>query len=280
MRIDLRRRHIGLTVERDASVTVTIPPGVSAQEVAQAVAGKVDWIAHRVRLARETAPDHPVKELVGGEGFPWFGRSHRLRLVDDSDDEPAVRLEPGPSGWLRLQRRYAHDGQALIDWYSAGLQEHLAETSRQWHSRLGIRNPVTYRAADLGENQSAVRLGSTPTLTLHWAAAQLQLTQVSYLLARELCHVAAGRRLGQREHQSRLNACMPGWADHLRLMAQDWRRTWIGAVSLPRPQTRPDTALYCRVCQGEIAPGAERQVAAVEPGTNPWCCPMCWVHQA
>ncbi|MEU6720364.1 YgjP-like metallopeptidase domain-containing protein [Nonomuraea sp. NPDC046802] len=273
--IDPRRHRIGLTVERDASVTVAIPPGISPQEAIEAVAGKVDWIAHRVRLARKTAPDYPVKELVSGEGFPWFGRSHRLRLIDD-DDEPTVRLEPGPAGWLRLQRSHAHDGQALIDWYSTGLQEHLAETTPRWHSRLGIRNPVTYRAADLGENQSVVQLSSTPTITLHWATAQLQLTHVSYLLARELCHVAAGRRLGKREHQTRLNSCMPGWTDHLRLMTQDWRRTWIGTVSLPRPQTRPDTALYCRICQGEIAPGAERLITAVEPRTNPWCCPTCW----
>ncbi|WP_308125760.1 YgjP-like metallopeptidase domain-containing protein [Nonomuraea ceibae] len=274
VRIDPRRRRIGLIVERDASVIVAIPPGVSPQQVTEVVAGQVNWIARRVRLARQTVPDHPIKELVSGEGFPWLGRSHRLRLVDDDDGEPAVRLEPGPSGWLRLQRAQAHDGQAIIDWYRTHLQAHLVEASGQWHSRLGIRHAVIYRTADLGEDQSTVRLGSKPTVILHWAAAQLDLSHASYLLARELCHVAAGRRLGKREHQARLNACMPGWTNQLDQMMQDWRRTWIGAVARPAMR-RTDVNLYCRFCQKAITPGTEREAATVEYGTNPWCCPTC-----
>ncbi|MFI7641908.1 YgjP-like metallopeptidase domain-containing protein [Nonomuraea sp. NPDC049400] len=275
IRINPRRNTIGLTVERDASVTVTAPPDSSLDHIVETARSRVLWLAKNVRLARETAPDRPVKELVGGENFPWLGRHHRLRLVDD--DGPAVHLEDNPSGWLRLQRRHARDARSLIAWYSQRLSDHLTETSTIWHPRFGLHQPVTFRVDDLGEEQSAVRLGSKPAVTVHWAAAQLRVPHVTYLMVRELCHVQAGRRLGKKEHIRLLNLHMPGWSDHHQAMVQEWRRVWIGAVRTHRPpEPTSDVGIFCRLCHHGVAAADARRISMAEPGTNPWCCPTCW----
>lgn len=170
-----------------------------------------------------------------------MGRSHRLRIVAAG---APVELEDGPAGWLRLHTDHAGDATALITWYS---QRGIAwinnpslfqQTGHYWQNRCGIHTPVTYRAVDLGETLAKVRLGSTPQVILHWAVFQLESTAVKFLLLRELCHVAAGRRLGQAEHQRLLHMHMPGWSETDRRMRKEWRRTWIGAVaSRPRPET-------------------------------------------
>ncbi|MEV4116173.1 YgjP-like metallopeptidase domain-containing protein [Nonomuraea sp. NPDC049695] len=275
VRIDPRRTSVTIKVERDASVVVTVPTGLSAVDVATAVASKLAWIARQVRSAQETAPAHPVKQLVGGEGFPWLGRSHRLRLVDDG---PIVTLEPGPSGWLRLRREHAGDAQALIAWYSEQFLAHLTAATALWHRRMGLGQDVRLAVADLGEELSSLRLGTTPKVSLHWAAAQLPPSQVSYLLARELVHVQAGRRLAKRAHAQCLDRLMPGWADHHRDLTQRWRHTWTGAVS-PRvtASTTSDTGqIFCRFCQHAVASSAALRIGAAESDTNPWCCPDCW----
>ncbi|MFI6290073.1 YgjP-like metallopeptidase domain-containing protein [Nonomuraea sp. NPDC050790] len=223
---DPRRTTIRFTVERDASVTVAIPLGASASHVARQAALRVLQIARCVRRAREMAPDHPVKQLVGGEGFRWLSRSHRLRLVDEG---PPVRLEPGPAGWLRLRRELAHDAAALIAWYTAQTLDYVQAEGANWTGRLGLP-PATYRVEELGEERTKLRLGRSPVLTVHWAVTQLCPTRISYVLMRELCHITAGRRLRAAEHARTMAGQMPGWTARHTATEQDWRFVWLGDV--------------------------------------------------
>jgi predicted metal-dependent hydrolase len=74
-----------ITVERTGELILSAPPDVGISQLRDFVSEKRFWIytklAEKDRLQRKV----PRKEFVGGEGFLYLGRSHRLKLVDDQD---------------------------------------------------------------------------------------------------------------------------------------------------------------------------------------------------
>jgi predicted metal-dependent hydrolase len=80
-----RRRTMQITVERDGQLVICAPPQVDEAQLRAFVREKRFWIytklAEKDRLQRQV----PRKEFVGGEGFLYLGRSHRLKLVDEQD---------------------------------------------------------------------------------------------------------------------------------------------------------------------------------------------------
>ena len=74
-----------ITVERSGELVLCAPPEVDEAALRAFVLEKRFWIytklAEKDRLQRQV----PRKEFVGGEGFLYLGRSHRLKLVDEQD---------------------------------------------------------------------------------------------------------------------------------------------------------------------------------------------------
>jgi predicted metal-dependent hydrolase len=95
-----RRKSVRLTVERDASITAVVPPRVSREELAKVVETKRSWLYGKLAERRELGESRPAREYVSGEGFPYLGRSYRLRIVDRSSEVRLVRgrLELGRGG--------------------------------------------------------------------------------------------------------------------------------------------------------------------------------------
>lgn len=85
IRRSARRRTMQITVERTGELILSAPPDVDISQLRDFVREKRFWIytklAEKDRLQRKV----PRKEFVGGEGFLYLGRSHRLKLIDDQD---------------------------------------------------------------------------------------------------------------------------------------------------------------------------------------------------
>ena len=90
------RTTIEIVVERDASLVLKAPPGVSAERATRFVTAKRHWIYRK--LAEKDALIGPpiVKRFVEGEGFAYLGRSYRLTLTDGAGDQRSEDNRPGP----------------------------------------------------------------------------------------------------------------------------------------------------------------------------------------
>ncbi|MFF8917097.1 YgjP-like metallopeptidase domain-containing protein [Streptomyces sp. NPDC015032] len=111
-----RRRTLGIEVADGGDILFAVPPDADPAAVAQAVRTRLPRLAREVRR-RRTRPDEPVKELVGGTGFAYLGRRHRLKLLS-SAEAGRVRLH---RGWLELPRSRTVDEGArqIAQWYEA-----------------------------------------------------------------------------------------------------------------------------------------------------------------
>lgn len=182
VRVSERRRHVRLTVERDAAVTAVVPPGVDRAELVKIVKSRRRWLYGKLAERRELGEARPEREYVSGEGFPYLGRSHRLLIVDVAPSP--VRLMHGR---LELRRNALDDpAAALIGWYTgrgrAWLPGRLlpwAERMRASHAELKVQ-PLGYRWG------SCSRDGR---LNIHWATMQLPPDLIDYVLAHEVAHL-------------------------------------------------------------------------------------------
>jgi predicted metal-dependent hydrolase len=123
VKVSDRRRSVGLTVERDATITAVVPPETDEAWLAGAITAKRPWLFAKLRERAETGLPRPPREYVTGEGFPYLGRSYRLLLVD-AGPHP-VRLWRGR---LELRRACVDDAaRDLVRWYTTAGKPWLAK---------------------------------------------------------------------------------------------------------------------------------------------------------
>ncbi len=248
-RVDIRprRKLIGVTVESGGAVVFTVPPGSDPDRVARFARANLTTIAGYLNKARARPPEHPVKDLVGGEGFKLLGTNHRLRLVDDPAAPPIVAgLAPswsGKSWWLLLRRDHA-TADTIIGWYRQQGQAFCDQHMPNIASRMGVAGDLTWQVRPFDPRTPrtwATYLAGPHTVRLHWALFQLDREFVRYTLAHEAAHAALrGRRVAPhgREWSTLVDRLHPGHEDLRRRYAADGARVWLGAVNTPTP-TRP-----------------------------------------
>lgn len=222
IRLNARRRTVGLTVEPGGSVTITIPRDCATADVVQAVRAKLSWIVRRTRRQVEIAADHPVKEIVDGEDFPYLGRSRRLTLVETQRE--GVRLVG--------DRFFAADAppkrvaEELIGWYRQAGSEWLAERAPYWARRLGVAmRGTTVRDLD---RKWGVRQPDG-TVVLHWALFQMPSRLADLVAVHELAHIAEPRH--GSEFLRRVSQVLPDHGERSEELAHAGRSVWIGAIN-------------------------------------------------
>jgi hypothetical protein len=182
VRVSGRRRTVQLTVERDATITASVPAEADEAQLARVIVSKRPWLYAKLRERAETGPPAPPREFVSGEGFLYLGRSYRLLLVNEGPRP--VRLWRGR---LELRRDSVDDAaRHLITWYRSTGKPWLSQRIAPWAQRMSA-DLSALRVRSLG-----YRWGSCSPdgmLNIHWATMQLPPDLIDYVLVHELAHV-------------------------------------------------------------------------------------------
>ncbi|WP_281279273.1 M48 family metallopeptidase [Streptomyces armeniacus] len=227
-----QRRRLGLTVERDGSLTLRVPEGCELHRAEDFVRASHRWIEDKLRLRQRHLPLNPARGLTHGEVFRYLGRDYRLALVD-TEGAP-VRLRHGE---LLLDRGLASSRRsavrALTDWYSrTGLRWAQGHT-QPWAGRMEVPEP-TLEVRDLGRRWGTYRSGDgegtgAGRVSLHWAVFQLPGALVDYVIAHELAHT---RIAGHGPDYWRLlGRAIPECRSRKAELDEMGRRVWLGDVS-------------------------------------------------
>ncbi|HWG62435.1 MAG TPA: SprT family zinc-dependent metalloprotease [Streptosporangiaceae bacterium] len=182
VKVSDRRRSVGLTVERDATITAVVPPETDEAWLARAITAKRPWLFAKLRERAEIGLARPPREYVTGEGFPYLGRSYRLLLVDEAPHP--VRLWRGR---LELRRDCADDAaRHMVRWYTAAGNPWLAKRAAPWAQRMEV-DLSALRMRPLGYRWGSC--GSDGRVNIHWATMQLPPDLIDYVLVHELAHL-------------------------------------------------------------------------------------------
>lgn len=219
-----RRKTIGVTVERDASLVAHLPEGVSPDEASELIRGRLVWIyqklASRDGVRRGGVFRRP--EFVDGEGFYFLGRHYRLRLVDADPNEEALPTVRFAGDLLLFRREQVVAGEKrIIEYYTRAAYPYLNDAVQRWKKVVGVEPARYVQVMDLG-----FRWGSCSAdgnLNFHWRIMQLPQHVIDYVVVHELAHlkIADHSPAFWRE----VERALPNYAVH-----RDWLRSRGGML--------------------------------------------------
>jgi predicted metal-dependent hydrolase len=178
-----KRKNLTITVERDRTVIVRAPQGISEEELRRVVDAKRQWILAKLRDPQKYRDrlHPPGKEVVNGESAPYLGRDYRIEVSETA------------SGEIEFSHRFlvpaAHQAkrrEVLRDWYVARAKERIVARVDQHARALG----VTFAAAKIVDNR--YRWGSctvNDNVNFNWRLIKAPIFVIDYVIVHELAHL-------------------------------------------------------------------------------------------
>jgi len=183
VRRSARRKTLGLTVERDGSLTLALPETCPVERATQFAESRRFWVY--VQLAKRNLLNQPVpiKEFVNGEGFTYLGRTYRLKLVDPTKPEP-LRLV---GGRFELHRGRTTEAEAVFRaWFIRTGKTWLTRRVQRLAREVGVE-PTGVQIQELGYRWGSC--GKNHRLYFHWRVMTLPASLVEYVVVHELVHL-------------------------------------------------------------------------------------------
>lgn len=176
-----KRRTLTITVERDRSIVVKAPEGVTPEKIREVVESRKLWLFEKTRHAQKyrPLPHPPGKEMVTGESMPYLGRQYRIELVDSGGE---IRFEQR----FLVPRALADKSAAFRAWFMARAEEKILPRVALHAKNLG----VTCKATKIGNGK--YRWGScTPSdnVILNWRLIKAPMFVIDYVVVHELAHL-------------------------------------------------------------------------------------------
>ena len=222
-----RRRTVGLTVERDGSITAAVPAGVGDDALAGVISRKAQWLHGKVRERDELGYQHPPRQFAAGEGFLYLGYSYRLQLVGSG---APVRLNK-TTRRLEMREDCTGDGaRHLKAWYRQQGLGFLPQRIAPWAQRMEAEDHAL-RVLDLGYHWGSCSPAKR-TVNMHWAVMQMNMALIDYVLVHELAHLRYPRHDDAFWH--RVGMFLPLYREDRKRLRKEGLALW-----LPEQASRP-----------------------------------------
>lgn len=209
VRRSARRTTLQLTVDREGELLIAAPVGTAETELTRFVREKKFWLYTKLAEKQEREQPRGGREFVNGEGFPYLGRSYRLKLVD-AQDVPLKLV----AGRFCLRRDCVDLGREVFAfWYTRHARTWIERHLTPWTTRMGV-TVTALEVRDLG-----FRWGScTPQgkVLFNWKTILLPRPAVDYVMVHELAHLVV--RNHSPEFWKIVERTLPDYNE---------RRTWL-----------------------------------------------------
>lgn len=178
-----KRRKLTITVERDRSVVVHAPEGISDVKIRQVVESKRQWIYEKTGHPQKyrDLPHPPGKELVSGESALYLGRQYRIEMVKTSLAE--VRFV---QRFLVPAIQLGKQVEALLEWYIGRAKEKIIPRVKGYARELGVN------VAGIKITDSRYRWGSCTVknnVGFNWRLIKAPMFVIDYVIVHELAHL-------------------------------------------------------------------------------------------
>lgn len=185
------RNSLGLTVERDGTVTINAPLRADSKAIERFVSGKTLWIRQKLAYKKETNREKVRRDFISGQGFLYLGKSFRLRLVNNGTEgvEPEdvsipLRLR---NGYFELLEREKETAKGLfIQWYKKQTEQQLRLRLSRYAHRIGVE-VKGFKVLDLGNRWASC--GRKGALNFSWRIVMAPIQVFDYILVHEIAHM-------------------------------------------------------------------------------------------
>ena len=178
-----KRCKLTISVERDRSVVVHAPEGMSDEKIHQVVESKRQWIYEKIGHPQkyQKLPHAPGKELVNGESALYLGRQYRLEVVKTG--LPEVQFA---QRFLIPATQKEKREEALREWYTRKAKEKIIPRVKRHAGEIGVE------VAEIKIVDSLYRWGSCTVkdnVNFNWRLIKAPMFVVDYVIVHELAHL-------------------------------------------------------------------------------------------
>lgn len=178
-----KRRNLTITVERDSSVVVHAPTGLSDEKIRQMVESKRRWIHEKTQHPQKYKgmPHPPGKELVSGESALYLGRQYRIEVVKKDLSEVHFQQR-----FLIPVSKEGERQESLKEWYIQKAKEKIIPRVKRHARELGVD------VAGIKIVDNRYRWGScTPkdNVNFNWRLIKAPMFVIDYVIIHELAHL-------------------------------------------------------------------------------------------
>lgn len=178
-----KRCKLTISVERDRSVVVHAPEGMSDEKIHQVVESKRQWIYEKIGHPQkyQKLPHAPGKELVNGESALYLGRQYRLEVVKTG--LPDVQFA---QRFLIPATQKEKREEALREWYTRKAKEKIIPRVKRHAGEIGVE------VAEIKIVDSLYRWGSCTVkdnVNFNWRLIKAPMFVVDYVIVHELAHL-------------------------------------------------------------------------------------------
>jgi predicted metal-dependent hydrolase len=186
-----KRSSLGITIERDGTVTINTPLRADPKGIESFVSSKTIWIRQKLAYKSQTNREMVRRDFVSGQGFLYLGKSFRLRLINNG---MGVVNQKGVSTSLRLHNGYfelleqekERARKHFIKWYKKQTEEQLRIRIPRYANRIGVE-VKDFRVLDLGNRWASC--GKKGTLNFSWRIVMAPIQVFDYILVHEMAHM-------------------------------------------------------------------------------------------
>ncbi|OED42942.1 metal-dependent hydrolase [Chromatiales bacterium (ex Bugula neritina AB1)] len=216
-------RKISIRVTPDSQVVVSAPKDANANDIHDAVMKRAKWIYNSLQSFGDQQFHVQPRRYVSGEMQFYLGRRYVLKVVENTDSAPRVKMERGKL-LVHLPKFRAdkaeHVRELIKQWYrvrahyifNARLQQLLPQAS--W-----VNDLPEFRILSMKKQWGSCSTQGTLILNPHLVKAPRDC--IDYVILHELCHIKEHNH-GERFYRL-LRQVMPEWKSnkqHLDNMAE------------------------------------------------------------
>jgi predicted metal-dependent hydrolase len=186
-----RRKTIGLTVERDASLVAHLPKDADLGQANELIRKKLVWVHQKLATHKNARRESVFRrpEFVDGEGFYFLGKHYRLKLVDvDPSGLPIPTVRFGGDRLLFRRDQVAAGEKRIAEYYTRAAHPYLNDAVLRWKKIVWVEPAKYVQVMDLGFRWASC--SSEGTLNFHWRIMQLPPQVIDYVAVHELIHLA------------------------------------------------------------------------------------------
>ncbi|EGR3250192.1 M48 family metallopeptidase [Vibrio alginolyticus] len=208
-----KKRKITIKIHPNCDVIISAPEDADRSDIHEAVMRRAKWIYDALKEFRGHLEYVQPKNYVSGEMQFYLGRRYVLKIVEDAEALPTVKMTRGKL--LVTLTRFNNDKTAMVkalvrNWYKVRAErifhERLSELLPQATWVAGI---PSFRVLPMSKQWGSCSAKGTLMLNPHLIKAPKEC--IDYVILHELCHIA------EHNHSDRfwrlLTSVMPNWKE-------------------------------------------------------------------
>ena len=174
------RKTVALIVTQDATLVVRAPVYTPMAYIERLVSKKSSWIKQKIAEVLKR-PKPPAKEFVGGEGFLYLGKLHKLHIVDD----PSLIIELKDRLYIS-KNSLPQARKVIMQWYKEEALKIIRERCA-WYAKITGYKPASIKITNAQKRWGSC--GPKRTLNFSWRLVMAPMEVIDYLVVHELVHI-------------------------------------------------------------------------------------------